>query len=108
MSCSCRWNISEKPKVDFGKVMDLKNSELERLSKLYKGNLDSAGVTFIQGRGKVTGPHSVEVNGKEYKVHLSKDLSRMPIQSVCLLAMPRKIVVFLKSLIVSEVMQATY
>ena len=48
--------------------MEMKNSELERLSKLYKGNLDSAGVTFIQGRGKVTGPHSVEVNGKEYKV----------------------------------------
>ena len=54
--------------------MDLKNSELERLSKLYKGNLDSAGVTFIEGRGKVTGPHSVEVNGKEYKVCFLKSL----------------------------------
>ena len=57
--------------------MDLKNSELERLSKLYKGNLDSAGVTFIQGRGKVTGPHSVEVNGKEYKVGLLEQFPRL-------------------------------
>jgi pyruvate/2-oxoglutarate dehydrogenase complex dihydrolipoamide dehydrogenase (E3) component len=64
----CRWDIPEKPRVNFAKVMGLKNRELERLSKLYRGNLEKAGVTFIEGRGKVTGPHGVEVNGKDYKV----------------------------------------
>lgn len=33
---SCRWDIPEKPKVNFAKVMELKNRELHRLSKLYK------------------------------------------------------------------------
>ena len=70
-----RWNIPEKPVVNFEKVMELKNSELQRLSKLYKGNLDSAGVTFIEGRGKVTGPNSVEVNGKSYKVASKQNIS---------------------------------
>jgi len=30
------WDIPEKPKVNFAKVMELKNRELHRLSKLYK------------------------------------------------------------------------
>ena len=48
--------------------MELKNKELKRLNELYKGNLDKAGVRFFEGRGKVTGPHSVEVNGEEFRV----------------------------------------
>lgn len=70
MSLLRSWDLPGKPTVNFSKVMEMKNSELERLSKLYKGNLDSAGVTFFEGRGKVTGPNSVEVNGKEYKACL--------------------------------------
>ena len=70
-----RWDIQGKPKIDFAKVMDLKNSELERLSKLYKSGLDGAGVTFIEGRGKITGKNTVEVNGKSYTVSLLRFLS---------------------------------
>ena len=64
----CRWEISGKPRVNFSKVQELKNSEIKRLSELYKGNLEKAGVKFFEGRGKVTGPNSVQVNGKEFKV----------------------------------------
>ena len=64
----CRWEISGKPSVNFSKVQELKNSEIKRLSELYKGNLDKAGVKFFEGRGKVTGPNSVQVNGREFKV----------------------------------------
>ena len=64
----CRWEISGKPTVNFSKVQELKNSEIKRLSELYMGNLEKVGVKFFEGRGKVTGPNSVQVNGKEFKV----------------------------------------
>lgn len=48
--------------------MELKNKELKRLNELYRSNLDRAGVQFFEGRGMVTGPHSVKVNGREFKV----------------------------------------
>ena len=64
--------------MNFGKVMELKNKELKRLSDLYKGGLDNAGVTFIEGRGEITGPNSVKVNGKEYKVRSTPSAPCIP------------------------------
>ena len=48
--------------------MQNQHKELERLSTLYLKGLEGAGVKYFEARGKVTGPHSVEVDGKSYKV----------------------------------------
>ena len=39
-----RWDLGPKPKINWGKVMELKNKELKRLSELYKNNLVKAGM----------------------------------------------------------------
>jgi len=52
------------PAQDWGKLIARKNTELDRLAGIYQSLLDNAGVTSIAGRGVVTGPHSVEVNGR--------------------------------------------
>ena len=70
--CTCRWNIKEKPTLDWHTLIDRKNKELTRLSELYQQNLKSAGVEQFEGRGRITGKESIEVNGKAYKVGLMR------------------------------------
>lgn len=43
-----------------------KNKELDRLTGAYRNTLTKAGVEIIEGRGKIVGPHEVEVNGKHF------------------------------------------
>ncbi|XP_073109800.1 glutathione reductase, chloroplastic isoform X2 [Elaeis guineensis] len=43
-----------------------KNAELKRLTGIYKNILKNAGVTLIEGRGKIIDPHTVDVDGKLY------------------------------------------
>ncbi|KAJ6411226.1 hypothetical protein OIU84_007898 [Salix udensis] len=43
-----------------------KNAELQRLTGIYKNILNNAGVTLIEGRGKIVDPHTVDVDGKLY------------------------------------------
>lgn len=43
-----------------------KNAELQRLTGIYKNVLKNAGVTLIEGRGKIIDPHTVDVDGKRY------------------------------------------
>ncbi|XDZ64665.1 glutathione-disulfide reductase [Alphaproteobacteria bacterium LSUCC0684] len=50
---------------DWGQLIKTKNKELDRLAGIYQSLLDNAGVTTIAGRGVVTGPHSVAVEGRE-------------------------------------------
>ena len=54
------------PAHNWGALIDRKNTELDRLAGIYTTLLDNAGVTLIEGRGRITGPHSVEVAGKTY------------------------------------------
>ncbi|KAG0489164.1 hypothetical protein HPP92_007975 [Vanilla planifolia] len=60
------WNYETEPKHDWGTLMANKNAELQRLMGIYKNILKNAGVTLIEGRGKVVGPHTVDVDGKRY------------------------------------------
>lgn len=62
------WRVNADPNLDWQVMMDNKNKELKRLSELYQKNLQSAGVEYIVGRGRITGKESVEVNGKTFKV----------------------------------------
>lgn len=49
---------------DWPTLRDNKSKEIERLNGIYRHMLESAGVEIIEGRARLTGPHSVEVNGK--------------------------------------------
>ncbi len=50
---------------DWPALISAKDSELDRLEGIYRSLLGNAGVELIDGRGTVTGPHSVSVNGRE-------------------------------------------
>ncbi|GLI63070.1 hypothetical protein VaNZ11_005972 [Volvox africanus] len=46
---------------DWASLMKLKSKEIERLNTIYGNILRSAGVTFVEGRGAILDPQSVEV-----------------------------------------------
>lgn len=50
---------------DWGQLIQTKNVELDRLAGIYQSLLNNAGVTIIPGRGVLTGPNSVMVDGRE-------------------------------------------
>ncbi|XP_078164311.1 glutathione reductase isoform X2 [Carex rostrata] len=60
------WSYETDPKHDWGTLIANKNAELQRLTGIYKNILNNAGVTLIEGRGKVVDPHTVSVDGKLY------------------------------------------
>lgn len=47
------WNYDAEPKHDWSTLIANKNAELQRLTGIYKNILKNAGVTLIEGRGKV-------------------------------------------------------
>ncbi|KAL3517642.1 hypothetical protein ACH5RR_020231 [Cinchona calisaya] len=65
-SCGFGWNYETEPKHDWSILIANKNAELQRLTGIYKNILKNAGVQLIEGRGKVVGPHTVDVDGKRY------------------------------------------
>ncbi|KAL0419820.1 UNVERIFIED_CONTAM: Glutathione reductase, chloroplastic [Sesamum radiatum] len=65
-SCGFGWNYEAEPKHDWSTLIANKNAELHRLTGIYKNILKNAGVTLIEGRGKIVDPHTVDVNGKLY------------------------------------------
>ncbi|XP_043692676.1 glutathione reductase, chloroplastic-like isoform X2 [Telopea speciosissima] len=65
-SCGFGWKYESDPKHDWGTMMANKNAELQRLTGIYKNTLKNAGVTLIEGRGKIVDPHTVDVDGKVY------------------------------------------
>lgn len=65
-SCGFGWAYEAEPKHDWSTLIANKNAELQRLTGIYKNILSNAGVTLIEGRGKVIDPHTVEVDGKRY------------------------------------------
>eukprot|EP00798_Chlamydomonas_sp_ICE-L_P027078 gene27078-2310_t len=60
------WDDFSSPKYSLSKFMTAKRKELQRLNTAYNSTLSNAKVTLLEGRGKVTGPHEVEVDGKKY------------------------------------------
>ncbi|XP_012704625.2 glutathione reductase, chloroplastic [Setaria italica] len=60
------WTYETDPKHDWNTLIANKNTELQRLVCIYKNILNNAGVTLIEGRGKIVDPHTVSVNGKLY------------------------------------------
>ncbi|XP_058105477.1 glutathione reductase, chloroplastic [Magnolia sinica] len=60
------WSYEAEPKHDWSTLMANKNAELQRLTGIYKNILKNAGVTLLEGRGKIVDPHTVDVDGKLY------------------------------------------
>ncbi|MFP8965265.1 glutathione-disulfide reductase [Pokkaliibacter sp. CJK22405] len=59
------WQVAE-PHFHWPTLRDNKKKEISRLNGIYRKMLGNAGVELIDGRGQVTGPNSVEVNGQSY------------------------------------------
>lgn len=60
------WTYEADPKHDWSTLMANKNAELQRLTGIYKNILRNAGVTLIEGRGKIIDPHTIDIDGKLY------------------------------------------
>ncbi|CAG9465401.1 unnamed protein product [Pedinophyceae sp. YPF-701] len=56
------WSLGGAPSFDYATFKAAKNKELERLNGIYHRLLANAGVELIEGRGKLVGPHEVEIS----------------------------------------------
>src|SRR5258708_10087886 len=54
------WSIPE-PTFDWNKLVAAKEMEISRLSAIYRTNLDKAGVSIVDSRAEVEGPHKVRL-----------------------------------------------
>lgn len=61
-----RWDTAEGTDIDWPKFMGKKKDELRRLNGVYNKMLNNAGVTYLEGRGKLLDRHTVDVDGKKY------------------------------------------
>ncbi len=59
------WSVGER-RFDWQRLLQAKNREIARLNGVYRRLLDEAGVTLYEGRARLVGPHSIEVDGKRY------------------------------------------
>ncbi|MDI1481853.1 glutathione-disulfide reductase [Polyangium sp. y55x31] len=59
------WTFGEA-KLDWAKLIEAKDRELDRLNGIYVRMLRDAGVTTIEGFARIVGPHTVDVGGKRY------------------------------------------
>lgn len=60
------WTVPE-PVFNWTKLVAAKEGEISRLSAIYRTNLDKAGVSIVDSRAEVEGPHKVRLrsNGQE-------------------------------------------
>ena len=59
------WNVPV-PSFDWPSLIAAKNKELDRLEQIYRTMLKNGKVELIEGRGIVTDPHTVEIDGRTY------------------------------------------
>ena len=59
------WTLGEAD-FDWATLIANKDREINRLNGIYRNLLVNSGVTLIEGHGKITGPHEVEVNGQRH------------------------------------------
>ena len=60
------WTLPGTPTHAWSKLIAAKNAEVSRLNGVYGRILGSAGVQYIEGRGRIVDAHTVEVAGKTY------------------------------------------
>jgi glutathione reductase (NADPH) len=57
------WSV-DGARLDWGRLIERKNAELDRLEAVYRRLLATNNVTLIEGTGRLVGPHEVEVDGR--------------------------------------------
>eukprot|EP00884_Botryococcus_braunii_P001431 jgi/Botrbrau1/11289/Bobra.0038s0055.1 len=57
---------AERPPFEWTRFMENKDKELHRLNGVYKRLLEGAKVRYLEGRGRLLDPHTVEVDGRRY------------------------------------------
>lgn len=57
------WTV-EGASLDWAKLIQAKNRELDRLNGIYLGMLRDAGVTLLEGTARLVAPDTVEIDGK--------------------------------------------
>ncbi|KAI8467436.1 MAG: hypothetical protein J3K34DRAFT_454500 [Monoraphidium minutum] len=60
------WEEVAPPGHSWGRFLDAKRKELQRLNGAYKNTLKNANVELIEGRGRVVDAHTVDVDGTRY------------------------------------------
>ena len=59
------WEVGD-PGLDWNHLINAREQEIARLNGIYRNMLEKAGVQIVEGRGRLTGPNSVEVDGRTY------------------------------------------
>ncbi len=59
------WDIGETS-LDWSRMIEAKNAELDRLEGIYHRMLGNSGVEVHEGRGVIVDPHTVEVEGRTF------------------------------------------
>lgn len=59
------WSATE-PRFDWRRLIENKDREIARLSRLYRRLLEEAGVTILEGSARLVDAHTVEVAGSRY------------------------------------------
>ena len=60
------WTVPGAPAHDWASLVASKNEEITRLTGVYGRILTGAGVTVMEGRGKLVDAHTVDVDGKRH------------------------------------------
>ena len=60
------WTIGEAT-LDWARLVEAKNRELDRLNGIYVRMLRDAGVRHLEGFARLVDPHTVEVNGERFR-----------------------------------------
>ncbi|WP_372439126.1 FAD-dependent oxidoreductase, partial [Pandoraea sputorum] len=59
------WNVGQ-PEFNWATLIGNKDKEIQRLNGIYRKLLVDSGVTLLEGHGRITGPHTVQVDGTSY------------------------------------------
>ncbi|MBM3598109.1 MAG: glutathione-disulfide reductase [Alphaproteobacteria bacterium] len=59
------WSVGEH-RLDWARLIDAKDRELDRLNGIYVKLLRDSGVAILEGRARLVDPHTIEISGKSY------------------------------------------